>query len=563
MAWQDTAPGRADTPTTDGPRRWHVVLLVALCLGLFLVRAGSLPLADPEEARCALIVQDMLRHGHWWVPQLCGHPYYDKPAPFFLLAAAGVRATGSAELGGRLVPALAGLLAVLVTYAFAARVFASGWAGLVAGLVLATAGEFLFMARWYRMDMLFVAAMWAAVWWFWRGEDRRLGGRAFSKTGMWVGFYVFAAVATLLKGPAGLALPGLIVLAYFLLSRQYRRVVEFFWPAGLGAYLLLAGSWYVAASVQEPEFAREFFVRQNVQRFVGGGGLGHHWPGILFVPILLAGLLPWTIYLPGAAIRYFPRRWRRRAERPAMLLLWLAALIPLIIVMSSSTRLASYVLPVFPPLAVLIGGLVASWTVSHRPDGLMKLGARALIIAVVLLPLVPLGTEVWLKMADAWLVVPFVAALAAVGMMILSLRLAKRDQFVGWAVCGIVCVFGFLILHTAPAGYERMSARTFASETAPLGIADGRVCLWSNSSLSFLFYSGADAPRAFRESGPDDLAALLEWLQSDQRVFCLAPSKRRLRQLEEACSRPLRVLAHDGRFWLVSNQGAPSTRRGS
>jgi len=153
----------------------HVALLTGVCGVLFLTYAWRLPLADPEESRCALIVREMMEGGDWIVPHLEGRVYVDKPAPFFWLAALGWKLTGNAELGGRLVAALGGFGAVLATYAIGRRLF-GGRAGLLAGLVLATAGEFLFMARWYRMDMPFAAAMWAAVWWFWRGETKRLNG---------------------------------------------------------------------------------------------------------------------------------------------------------------------------------------------------------------------------------------------------------------------------------------------------------------------------------------------------------------------------------------------------
>jgi dolichol-phosphate mannosyltransferase len=98
-------------------------LLAAACRALFLAKADSLPLTDPEEVRCAIIVRNMLAGGDWLVPHLEGRPYFDKPAPFFWLAAIGERVTGSAELGGRAVAALAGFLAVLATCALAARMF--------------------------------------------------------------------------------------------------------------------------------------------------------------------------------------------------------------------------------------------------------------------------------------------------------------------------------------------------------------------------------------------------------------------------------------------------------
>ena len=68
----------------------------------------------------------------------------------------------------------AGLLAILTTYAVARRMF-SPRVGLLAGLVLATSVEFWYIARWYRMDMPFAAAMWAAIACFWFGERTDAG----------------------------------------------------------------------------------------------------------------------------------------------------------------------------------------------------------------------------------------------------------------------------------------------------------------------------------------------------------------------------------------------------
>ena len=535
---------------------WRPALLVALSVGLFLLNAGQLPLADPEESRCGLIVHEMLAGGDWLLPHLEGRPYYDKPAPFFWLAALGQRLTGSVELGGRLVAALAGLGAVLVTYAWAAALWGPT-AGLLAGAMLATSGEFLFLARWYRMDMPFTAAMWAALWWFWRCQRRRPGGAAPARapTAAWLGFYAFTAVATLFKGPAGLALPAIIVLAYFLLGRQYRAILGFFRPAGVCLYLLVALPWYLVVALRHGDFAYEFIVRHNLLRFAGGGNFGHTWPGVLYVPILLAGLLPWTIFLPGAVIRYFPRRWRDRDGSPAVLLLWLAALVPLVFFSFSRTKLSSYILPVFPPLSVLMAGLVAGWVNSAKPDRLMAHGARALWIMVLLLPLVPAGLEVWLGAAGPWLAVPVGVSVLAAAAMRRSLRRDRRGGFVAWAVAAVVGTFLYLIAHSAPVGYERMSTRTLARLVPdPTGV---QVCFWPARKFSFVLYTGARQTETFHRSSPDGLRALARLMGSSRRVYCLVSGRGQLEGLRRACPGLVHVVAGKGRSWLVSNRIGP------
>lgn len=517
-----------------------------------------MPLADPEESRCAVIVREMLQGGDWIVPHLGGKAYFDKPAPFFWLAAAGQCITGSAELGGRLIAAVAAMLAVLVTYAFGRRLFGAP-AGLVGGLVLATSGEFLFMARWYRMDMPFVAAMWAAIWWLWRaGLDETASAAGKDRWRGWIGFYLFAGIATIFKGPAGLGLPALVVVVWLLLTRRPRRLVGLLHPVGIALYLLVAGPWYVAVIARQPGYAYEFFIRQNLLRYAGGGHLGHSWPGILYVPILLAGLLPWTIYLPGAVIRYFPRKWRQISANPGVSLLWLTAIVTVGFFAFSRTKLLSYILPAFAPLAVLIGGLVASWFRRRQPDRLMQHGARTFLVTVLLLPLIPAGIEIWLGNIDLWIALPFVVSAVAAWQMWTSRRgTRRRGRLFGWGAVAVVTMYLFLIIHTAPVAYEFMSTRSLA-RLIPLTNSKKDYCFWSNKKWSYIFYTHARRAEKFHRSRPEDIRRLARWMASPREVYCLVSGDKQMRSLAGACTVALRVLGRAGRCWLVTNVPPPA-----
>ncbi len=530
----------------------HIGLLVLICGSLFFLRAGSLPLSDPDEARCALIVRDMIAKGDWLAPRLEGEAYRDKPVAFFWLAALGGKLTGSAEMGGRAVAALAGLAGVLVAYAMGRRMFGPR-AGLLAGVVLATSLEFVYIARWYRMDMPFAVAMWAAIWWFWRAEDARAPDNPQADRSGWLGFFSFCALATLFKGPAGLVLPAMIVGLYLLLSGRSRRIRELLHLRGIGLYLLIVAPWYAAECIRQPGYAYEFFVRQNLERFAAKS-FGHHdLPGVIYLPIVLAGLVPWAVYLPGACGRYFPRRWHLRARRPAVLLLWLAAIVPLAFFAFSRTRLVNYVLPVFPPLAVLIAALIADWVSSKRPDELMELGARALLTAVLVMPLALAGLEIYLGNMDWWVFLPLAVAGAAAWGMRSSLRRGRRGACVGWAVGAIVLMYLFLIGHTAPEAYEQMSTRSLARLIDPAAVRGAKLFYWNYVKFSFAFYTGAEQVEKLQQSRPDDLARLARLLRSEQRVYCLVYNPERMGELAGACPGGYRVLGRSGKRWLVTN----------
>jgi len=547
------------------PRPAHLALLVAVCCALYLYGVGTLPLMDPDESRCALIVKEMERTGQWLMPHLMGAPYYDKPAPFFWAAAAGQWLTGNVEAGGRVVAALAGLLTVLVTYLFVTRAFARR-AGLLAGLVLATSVQFWFMARWYRMDMPFAAGMWAALWWFWRGENLAARSAPAARTArarrwQWCGFYLFCGIATMFKGPAGLFLPAVIVGAYFLFTRQARRLTEFFCLSGIALYLLIAAPWYVAVSLHDKDYFYQFFVRQNLGRYAGGSsiGRGHRWSGALYVPIIIIGLMPWSIYLPGIVARLLPRRWSARADRPAELLLWLAAIIPPAFFALGKTHLVGYILPAYPPLAALVGVLMARWVDGAASDRLMRVGAWSTIATMPLLAACAAGVEIYLHCLNAWIALPAAFCLLAAWRMILHLRRDQRGPVLGWAAAGIVVVLLFATGHTSGPMLDLMSARRFA-QAVPADLAPSDlVCAYGKKKISFLLHTHAEKTAVgkvvdFKEKRSRDLPLLAKELASDRRVFCMVTGKHQLAEVQHACPGRVRILESGGGRWLVTNQ---------
>ena len=56
---------------------------VILAAVVIAVPAGRRPLWSSDEARYALLAQDILDRGHWLVAQLRGQPYLNKPQLFF------------------------------------------------------------------------------------------------------------------------------------------------------------------------------------------------------------------------------------------------------------------------------------------------------------------------------------------------------------------------------------------------------------------------------------------------------------------------------------------------
>jgi 4-amino-4-deoxy-L-arabinose transferase-like glycosyltransferase len=122
-------------------RKWHLPLLAALGLFLFLPRLGSFGFWDPYEIRIADAARALAQAPHWSVA-----PQLGKPPALVWLVAGGFKLLGVHELGGRLPIALASLLTLLATYYLGVALLRPRGA-LIGGFALATAPQFLLGAR--------------------------------------------------------------------------------------------------------------------------------------------------------------------------------------------------------------------------------------------------------------------------------------------------------------------------------------------------------------------------------------------------------------------------------
>src|SRR5512143_2832975 len=236
-------------------------VLLALVLALLVFRLGAVPLVGPDEPRYARVAVEMHRAGAWVRPTLGGQPWLEKPPLYYWLAGASFAVFGETEAAARVPSVLASLALVGATALFGARLYGQA-AGLHAGFVAGLSLLPFAYGRAASMDMLLAATVTVAI-----GlcALRLLGiaGRLAI-----VGAAVLAGLAALAKGPLGLLLPALVVLAYVALTREWRRLRELASPGALVAFVLVAAPWYAAISAdQGRHFLDVFILNHNLQRF--------------------------------------------------------------------------------------------------------------------------------------------------------------------------------------------------------------------------------------------------------------------------------------------------------
>lgn len=363
------------------------LLLLALVIGgIYLVLLGQRPLAVPSEARYAEIPREMLATGDWLTPRLDGVKYFEKPPLFYWLQAIDEAALGRSEFAVRVLTAVFGAGGCLLVYV-AGRALWSRRAGLLAATTMATSLLYFELSRQVLLDMpvaFFLSAVFVA---FLLGIRAPPDSRA--RAGAMYLMYAMAAAATLTKGLIGIALPGVVVLAWLIVTGRWSELRHVRLPTGTVLFLVIAAPWHVLVALKNPEFAWFYFVHEHFLRFLTPEA-GRSQPFWFFVPILIAGWLPWVVFLPQALWETTRTWWADRHGRSSELFVLLWFVLPFLFFSASHSKLIPYALPFFSPLALLLG----AWL-----DGALSNGRRGLrgglnVLSILLIGLALLVNQV-------------------------------------------------------------------------------------------------------------------------------------------------------------------------
>lgn len=330
--------------------------LVALFTVLWFADLDVRRLVHPDEGRYAEIAREMAATGDWVTPRLNGLKYFEKPPFQYWATAASYEVFGVHEWAARLWPAMAGFLAI-VAIGGAGRALGGPTLGVFAALALAGTVWHAGMAQIVTLDSglaFFLALAFSAFVIAQRAEPPPEQRRRW----MWL---VWAALsgATLSKGPIGLLLPGGALLAYTAITRDFALWRRLYLGSGLAIYVLLTAPWFVAVARSNGEFLQFFFVHEHLQRFL----TTEHQrtgPWYYFIPFFAAGILPWLTVLCFGAWR----AWRDGAPNALgfswqrLALVWSAFVF--LFFSASGSKLPSYILPMFAPLALLVGWLLVA-----------------------------------------------------------------------------------------------------------------------------------------------------------------------------------------------------------
>lgn len=433
------------------PRSLRFLAAIPLFFFLYFFALTATGLVTPDEPRYASISREMARSGDWITPRLWGETWFEKPALLYWIEAAAFRLGLNQDLAPRLPIALASVAFLLFFYWILQREFGDP-ASLYATVILATSAAWLAFSHIGTTDLLlaatFSAAMLLSLGWLEHGDRRWLPLAA-----------GLLGLAVLAKGlvPLVLALP--------LAWTGRRRILDWFRPAVIGAFAVVALPWYLVCYLRNGwPFIEVLFWQQQFARFVSPER-AHGQPFWYYAPVLLGALFPWIPTLVPLARGTLYNDPRRR-----FLLAWI--LFGFVFFSASRNKLPGYILPLIPAVAALAGIALADakrWVLSATAAMLILLGPIAAILPTALATGISRSTLPAFQWT--WLL-PLVAAFAVWYLDRARSRVAAVALLAAAITAGVVS----MELRTFPEIDRVASARPLWNAVAPV---QDRVCVAS------------------------------------------------------------------------------------
>jgi 4-amino-4-deoxy-L-arabinose transferase-like glycosyltransferase len=340
---------------------------------MFLPGLGSTGILNTTDAYYTEAAREMLQRRDFITPYLNYSPYYFKPILTYWLIIASYLTLGVSTLAARLPSALCCIGTALALFSLA-RDLIGRRAALMAALALVSMPLVVVVGHVSLTDtpliLLTTITNLLLLGSLIRGSARGL-----------IPAYICLGLAMLCKGPLAIAFVATCIGGFLLTTsesvKQFKDRLLLLKPVmGTAILLLVALPWFAAVHVASSgAFTQFFFIQQNFGR-LSGQFQSHNNPAWFYIPYLAGGFLPWLPLLLSAPVVLRPSLEKRTSKSPRVQVTiasccWLFGTLALLLV--SSSKVAHYLLPLAPPIAILAGLYF---------DALLRLGRRRFVLWV-------------------------------------------------------------------------------------------------------------------------------------------------------------------------------------
>lgn len=330
----------------DNNKFLYLTLFCVLFFGFFLF-LGSYPLLDVDETRYVTMARDMFNSKDYMTLYLNGEYFFEKPPLFFWLECFSFKLLGVNEFSSRLPIVLTSLIPLYLLFNLVNKIKGLKFA-VVSSITLLTSLEYVLITKIAILDSVLTSLVASSVLCYFYTffvENK-------NKKYFWILCFIFSGLAVLAKGIPGAAIPFLIIAISTIVFKNYRETFKYSF-FGLIIFLLIVLPWHILMLKTYPNlFYEEYIYKHHILRFLGSDVIHRSEPLYFYFVTLLWGLLPHTfIFLKNIKTAF------KFKEDKFLILNSIAVLAIFIFFSISKTKLITYILPIYPFLAILIGNL--------------------------------------------------------------------------------------------------------------------------------------------------------------------------------------------------------------
>ncbi|MBO6088030.1 glycosyltransferase family 39 protein [bacterium] len=335
-----------------------VLGLFVVCVFVYFLNIGNYPLMDVDETRYVSMARDMFNSKDFMTLYLNGEYFFEKPPLYFWLECLSFGLFGKInEFTARFPVALLGMFSTFAVY-FTGKKIVNPKFGFISALVLTTTVEFAMLARYAILDIVLTSLIVFSVL---SGfltqfvQDR-------NKKYFWWLFYLFSALAVIAKGIPGFVIPFGVMFFVTLFNKTFKQNFkpQYILP-GVILFLLIVLPWHIAMfNMHDPLFFNEYIMKHHINRFFSSSEIARKQPFYFYFLTLLWGAMPYMLSLIAVGIAKL-KNWVKpdflnmTDERKFLWFNIIAFCFTFLFFSSSSTKLVTYILPVYFFLSFIIG----------------------------------------------------------------------------------------------------------------------------------------------------------------------------------------------------------------
>ena len=327
---------------------------------IFFHNIGNYALMDADETRYVSMARDMFKTKDFMTLYLNGEYFFEKPPLYFWLECLSFTLFGHVnEFTARFPVSLLGMLTSFFVY-FTGKTIVSRKFGILASLILATSLEFVMLAKFAILDIVLAACIGFSlcclfITYFCCEKNKKY---------FWWLFYLFSGLAVMAKGIPGFVVPFGTMFLVSIYTKKFKQIFKpVYFIVGVGIFLLTVLPWHILMlKIHNPLFFNEYIIKHHIERFfTSGDGINRKQPLYFYFLTFLWGFIPWIFSLISVLLNKFFHfknikfyEYKVLTNEQKLVALNIISFIVIILFFSvSSTKLITYILPVYIPAAFI------------------------------------------------------------------------------------------------------------------------------------------------------------------------------------------------------------------